>query len=867
MTRPTLARLVFVLLSLSVSRAEDAMFPFVISYDAPDNLTNVSAWLHKPAGKHGFVRVKDGRFATDAGPQRFWATNLCFEACFPPRDVAERVAARLARLGINCVRMHHMDSHSIWAKSPNKTIIDPEKLERLDYLIHQLKLHGVYTNLNLHVSRWLDDKEGFPHRDQRPNYDKGLDNFEPRMIELQRKYARDLLTHVNPYTQTAYVDEPAIAFVEINNENALFAEWGWGGLDRLPDPYAATFRSLWNAWLRKKHGSTEALAKVWNVGSQALGDEMLTNGDFTQPVGAPWNLEVSGPAKAAWSIVPGGPNGKPFLRVAVEKMGDQAWIPQFAHAGLAVKQGQVYTLTFRARSDKKRRVSLNCMMAHEPWSQFGFYTSVEIGPEWKAHRLSFIPNASDDNARITFTSLEVGTYEIAAVSLRPGGIVGLEPGQKLEDDSVPVVKKGQMSVTAAARNDWVDFLWDTERDYWWGMNRFLKDELKCQPLVAGTQMGYSPTHIQAGLDFCDAHSYWQHPHFPGRPWDMANWTVNNIALVNSPPGTLGDLASRRVYGKPYTVSEYNHPMPNQFAAEGMPMIAAVGAFQGWDAIYSFAYNHNDRPEPRRIESFFDLKADPAKLAHSIACAAIFLRGDVKPSGVRLSAWMPLAKEREELHRALNAWNLKASAFGLDPRLPLLAGVGLDLAEHPTPAAAASPPLTADMTVFVSQTGELRWDISQKGAGFFIVSAPKCKLFTGFVRGRTLDLGGGVSLAVGKTALDWATVTLTCIDGGGFDRPGRILIAATGDIHNKGAQLRDLGGSRVTLGNQWGEEPVMCEGVPAEITLPAAADRVKLYPLDESGSRREAVTVAAKDGKALLKLGPDHKTIWYEVEIR
>jgi len=839
------------------------MFPFVISYDAPDNVTNVSGWLPRPAGKHGFVRAKDGHFATDAGPIRFWATNLCFEACFPPHEVAERVAARLARLGINCVRFHHMDSHSIWGKSPNKTIIDPEKLERLDYLIHQLKLHGVYTNINLHVSRWLDDKEGFPRRDQRPNYDKGLDNFEPRMIELQKKYARDLLTHVNPYTKTAYVAEPAIAFVEINNENALFATWAWGQLDRLPDPYATTFRKLWNAWLRKKHGNTEALAKVWNVGSQAMGDEMLTNGDFAKPIGAPWNLEAGPPAKAAWSVVPDGPDGKPFLRVAIEKMGEQVWIPQFTHAGLDVKEDQVYTLAFLARCDKRRRVAVNCMMAHEPWKHLGFHAEVEVGPDWKPFRLTFIPSADEANARISFTNLAPGTFDLAAVSLRPGGIVGLEPGQKLEDDSVPVVKHGQLSITPAARNDWVDFMWDTERDYWWGMNRFLKDELKLQALVAGTQLGYSPTHVQAGLDFCDGHSYWQHPHFPGRPWDMSNWTVNNIALVNSPAGTLGDLASRRVFGKPYTVSEYNHPMPNQFAAEGMPMIAAVGAFQDWDGIYSFAYNHNERFEPRRIESFFDLKGDPAKLAHSIACSAMLLRGDVKAGTTRVFGWMPRRAEQELLRRSLNAWGLKLDD---DARRAITNWVGVGVGDTAPPMARAAP-FPKDQNVFVSETGEIRWDASEKGAGAFTVSAPRVKLFTGFVRGRTFDLGGGVSLTIGKTALDWATVTMTCIEGEGFGKPGRILIAATGDIHNKGAQLRDLGANRVTLANQWGEEPVMCEGVPAEITLPIATDRVKLYPLDESGNRREAVPVASKDGKALLKLGPEHKTIWYEVEVK
>ena len=152
---------VLVGLLAGVAQADEPLFPFVISYDAPENATNVSGWLDRPAGGHGFVRVEGGRLATDAGPIRFWATNFCFDACFPDREQAERAAARLARLGINCVRMHHMDSRSIWGDSPNKLTIDPKQLDRLDYLIYQLKQHGVYTNVNLHVSRWLGEAEGF----------------------------------------------------------------------------------------------------------------------------------------------------------------------------------------------------------------------------------------------------------------------------------------------------------------------------------------------------------------------------------------------------------------------------------------------------------------------------------------------------------------------------------------------------------------------------------------------------------------------------------------------------------------------------------------------------------------------------------
>jgi len=847
------------------ARPAEPLFPFVVSYDAPDNVTNVSAWIGRPAGRHGFVRAEEGRLVTDAGPIRFWATNLCFDACFPSHQQAQRVAARMARLGINCVRMHHMDSRSIWAGSPDKTTIDPAQLERLDYLVHQLKLHGIYTNINLHVSRWLGEKEGFVARDQRPKYDKGLGNFEPRMIQLQKKYARDLLTHVNPYTKTPYTREPAIAFVEISNEDALFVEWNRGSIDALPEPYAATFRELWNGWLQKKYGSTESLRAAWKAGEWPLGEEMLANGDFSQPLGEAWHLERDDRTVVEWSIDRAGPEGGRCLRLVVTRNGRVSWHPQLTQSGFPVQGGSPYTLTCRLRSDKPQRIGVNCMMAHEPWNRLGLSADVSVAAEWKQHRFTFVAEKDDPNARITFTHLEPGTYELAEVSLRPGGIVGLQRDQRLEDSSVPVLRRSELNLTEAARKDFVDFLWDTERDYWWGMYRFLKDELGVRSLISGTQLSYSPVHIQAGLDYIDAHAYWNHPSFPGRPWDRNNWFVRNVALVNSPGGTLAGLAVRRVAGMAYTVSEYNHPAPNVYAAEGFPMIAAFGAFQSWDGIFPFTHSHNDDFEPRKITGYFDIKGDPAKLVHMPASAALFLRGDAAGARKTLTASLTGQSEREKLYETLNTRTLTADNLGLDPRLSLVDAVALNLGE---PKQTSAPSDVADdASVFVSDTGELRWDVSVPGAGYFIADTPRTKLFTGFVRGRAFRLGGPIELTIGRTRLDWATISMVSVDGTGFDKPGRILVAATGWVQNTGAELEDLGGNRVTLRSQWGTEPVLCEGVPAVITLPVEAGRLRFYPLDESGNRRRAIPCDSHRGNAQITLDPKHKTLWYEVEIQ
>ena len=45
--------------------------------------------------------------------------------------------------------------------------------------------------------------------------------------------------------------------------------------------------------------------------------------------------------------------------------------------------------------------------------------------------------------------------------------------------------------------------------------------------------------------------------------------------------------------KSYTVSEYNHPFPNQYGAEGQLMLRSYGAFQGWDGVFEYTFNHRN----------------------------------------------------------------------------------------------------------------------------------------------------------------------------------------------------------------------------------------------------------------------------------
>lgn len=273
-------------LLLSPARAQEDWTPVPIIWDdASPTLTHIGRLLlDPPAGRHGFLTVRgDGFRFQDGTPARFWGVNLSAGANFPDHDVAERLAARLAKLGVNLVRLHHMDSapepRGIWEQASRDTRhLSLTQLDRLDYLVARLKAMGIHVDVNLHVGRPFTEADGVVEASRIPRLSKFVTLFDRRLMELQQEYARQLLTHRNPYTGRRYADEPAVALVELTNENSLFAGWFSGALDRPPetagrpiDPwqgpipafYQRALDALWNQWLLRRYGNRTDLAAAW----------------------------------------------------------------------------------------------------------------------------------------------------------------------------------------------------------------------------------------------------------------------------------------------------------------------------------------------------------------------------------------------------------------------------------------------------------------------------------------------------------------------------------------------------------------------------------------------------------------------------
>jgi hypothetical protein len=162
------------------------------------------------------------------------------------------------------------------------------------------------------------------------------------------------------------------------------------------------------------------------------------------------------------------------------------------------------------------------------------------------------------------------------------------------------------------------------------MRQFLKDTLGVKAPVVGTIVATSTPNLMADMDVVDTHAYWEHPHFPGKPWDRNNWFVKNISMVDHPDNaTVTRIAFQRVTGKPHLCTEYNHPAPNTHAGEGPLFVAAMGALQDWDGIFLYTYSHEEgKTKAGRIPDFFDIGQHPTIMANVPVASLMFRRGDV-----------------------------------------------------------------------------------------------------------------------------------------------------------------------------------------------------------------------------------------------
>ena len=178
---------------------------------------------------------------------------------------------------IDVIRIHVFDSE---ISDGEGNLIHNEHLDLLDYLVSKCNENGIYLWLTP-IAWW-----GSPSPNVRADAFSTTTPMQamllsPKALQIQQRYTKQFLEHVNPYTKRRLVDEPCLVLFEIINEPLY---WSWGELLDLSsrphgkvwardktkentdeDPNVAYRKQIRQEWNSQLPGQDWEFADTWNV--------------------------------------------------------------------------------------------------------------------------------------------------------------------------------------------------------------------------------------------------------------------------------------------------------------------------------------------------------------------------------------------------------------------------------------------------------------------------------------------------------------------------------------------------------------------------------------------------------------------------
>ena len=378
--------------------------------------------------------------------------------------------------------------------------------------------------------------------------------------------------------------------------------------------------------------------------------------------------------------------------------------------------------------------------------------------------------------------------------------------------------------------------------------RFLREEVKLKCLITDLNYLNSPAVIplREKLDFVDNHQYWDHPRFAGKLWALPYLYHNRSAIADN-AALPRNMMPTRIFGKPFTVTEFNFSLPNRYRIEGGPLLGAYAALQDWDGLYRFAWSHtNSRMEnPKVALNHFDSVNNLQAQMSDRILHALFLQGNVQTAKEAYALIIPPEEHGllkigagtfpyEQTLLGLHSGIGAASSSELAPNVKPIYSSSRDWREALSATADSALRQLEESGKITSSTGEIKLDTKAK---LLEVTTPKIETA---VFEKNADLG----IMKLRNGTVYQTVALISLDGNKLEQSKNMLLIHLTDWASEGMTFSD---SKRTALINWGKYPHLLQrgGAEVELTVPR---KLKVEALKFDGSPNGEVPITYEKGK-------------------
>jgi hypothetical protein len=346
----------------------------------------------------------------------------------------------------------------------------------------------------------------------------------------------------------------------------------------------------------------------------------------------------------------------------------------------------------------------------------------------------------------------------------------------------------------------------------------------------------------------------RHNYFGGLSgWKPRAEKFTASAQINKPGGGLLSSSMVQVADRPYSFSEWATVFPNEWVLESPAIIAAYGmGLQGWDASYQFATNTAGRgySEALHHRNLLWVIERPENIGIYPALSRMILRDDIQEGEVISTRRISLADlQNGKLpwgSESYSGWKDVKTYVGPMPGSALAAGrVVVEFTDRP--AASTMPDMTRHERdgVVRSNTGQLAWDVSRPGKGFFTIDAPGTRAIVGFRPDEPILLGDAT---LSFTDAPFAGVFLSSLNPKEtVEQAHHLLLTVVGRARNTGMTFNESRDELLALG----DAPVQLEPVTVTVAF-EDRDIQAVHVLDHDGRMTEK-TVSLAGHRSLTSI--------------